>query len=205
MRIKSAVIALKKRFLFSLLLLIQFTFGLSTITSSINVFSNLYYLNDNSSSVLDLNNTYLISFDMTTDRLRSDQFNKEQIQQIYNKIQQNKDVISFGTYEERIIELESSNRLLKNSMLADLKNKTFHDERPTINSILVDENYYRLLDFSFENGKGFSRQDFQKKGEEKMNVLAGSYFKEYFQVGDTINNRYTIIGFLPENKFIVNN
>ena len=50
---------------------------------------------------------------MTTDRLRSDQFNKEQIQQIYNKIQQNKDVISFGTYEERIIELESSNRLLK--------------------------------------------------------------------------------------------
>lgn len=33
----------------------------------------------------------------------------------------------------------------------------------------------------------------------------GSYFKKYFQVGDTINDRYTIIGFLPENKFIVNN
>lgn len=38
-----------------------------------------------------------------------------------------------------------------------------------------------------------------------MNVLVGSYFKEYFQVGDTINDQYTIIGFLPENKFIVNN
>ena len=23
----------------------------------------------------------------------------------------------------------------------------------------------------------------------------GSYFKKYFQVGDTINNQYTIIGF----------
>ena len=33
----------------------------------------------------------------------------------------------------------------------------------------------------------------------------GSYFKKYFQVGDTINNQYTITGFLPENKFIVNN
>ena len=42
--------------------------------------------------------------------------------------------------------------------------------------------------------KGFHAKIF-KKGEEKMNVLAGSYFKEYFQVGDTINNRYTIIGF----------
>ncbi|MED1382866.1 ABC transporter permease [Bacillus mycoides] len=205
MRIKSALIALKKRFLFSLLLLIQFTFGLSTITSSINVFYNLYYLNDNSSSVLDLNNTYLISFDMATDRLRSDQFNKEQIQEIYNKLQQNKDVISYGTYEERIIELESSNRLLKNSMLADLKNKTFHDERPTINTIIVDENYYRLLNFPLKTGNGFSHQDFQKKSEERMNVLVGSYFKEYFQVGDTINDQYTIIGFLPENKFIVNN
>lgn len=205
MRIKSAFLALKKRLLFSVLLLIQITFGLATITSSINVFYNLHHLNDKSSSVLNVDKTYLINFETTADRSQSNKFNKEQIQQIYNKIQQNKDVISFGTYEERIIELESSNRLLKNSMLADLKNKTFHDERPTINSILVDENYYRLLDFSFKNGKGFSRQDFQKKGEEKMNVLAGSYFKEYFQVGDTINNRYTIIGFLPENKFIVNN
>jgi putative ABC transport system permease protein len=142
---------------------------------------------------------------MATDRLRSDQFNKEQIQEIYNKLQQNKDVISYGTYEERIIELESSNRLLKNSMLADLKNKTFHDERPTVNTIIVDENYYNLLNFPLKTGNGFSHQDFQKKSEERMNVLVGSYFKEYFQVGDTINDQYTIIGFLPENKFIVNN
>ena len=52
-------------------------------------------------------------------------------------------------------------------MLADLKNKTFHDERPTINSILVDENYYRLLDFSFENGKGVFTPRFSKKVKRK--------------------------------------
>ncbi|HDR8277067.1 TPA: ABC transporter permease, partial [Bacillus cereus] len=124
MRIKSAFLALKKRFLFSVFLLIQITFGLATITSSINVFYNLHYLNDKSSSVLNGDKTYLVTFEMTTDRLQSNQFNKEKIQAVYNTIYQNKDVISYGTYEERVIEIESSNRPFQNSMITDLKNKT---------------------------------------------------------------------------------
>ncbi|MBK5430513.1 MULTISPECIES: ABC transporter permease [Bacillus] len=205
MRIKSAFIALKKRFLFSVLLLIQFTFGLSTITSSINVFYNLHHLNDKSSSVLNVDKTYLITFEKTIDRLQSNQFNKEQIQAVYKTIQQNKDVISYGTYEERVIEIQSSNRPLQNSMIADLKHKTFHDERPTIKTIFVDENYYKLLHLPLKPEEGFLHEDFQKNSEEKTKVLMGSYFKKYFQVGDTINSQYTITGFLPENKFIVNN
>ncbi|HHT7170453.1 TPA: ABC transporter permease [Bacillus cereus] len=205
MRIKSAFIALKKRFLFSVLLLIQITFGLATITSSINVFYNLNYLNDKSSSVLNGDKTYLVTFEMTTDRLQGNQFNKEKIQAVYNTIHQNKDVISYGTYEERVIEIESSNRPFQNSMITDLKNKTFHDERPTIKTIFVDENYYKMLHLPLKPEEGFSYDDFQKNSEEKTKVLMGSYFKKYFQVGDTINNQYTITGFLPENKFIVNN
>ncbi|MGO5008089.1 ABC transporter permease [Bacillus wiedmannii] len=205
MRIKSAFIALKKRFLFSVLLLIQITFGLATITSSINVFYNLHYLNDKSSSVLDVDKTYLVTFEMTTDRLQSNQFNKEKIQAVYNTIHQNKDVISYGTYEERVIEIESSNRPFQNSMITDLKHKTFHDERPTIKTIFVDENYYKMLHLPLKPEESFSHDDFQKNSEEKTKVLMGSYFKKYFQVGDTINNQYTITGFLPENKFIVNN
>ncbi|HDX9655966.1 TPA: ABC transporter permease [Bacillus toyonensis] len=199
MRIKSAFIALKKRFLFSVLLLIQITFGLATITSSINVFYNLHHLNDKSSSALNVDKTYLVTFERTADRLQSNQFNKEQIQAVYNTIHQNKDVISYGTYEESLIEIESSNRPLQNSMIADLKHKTFHDERPTVQTIVVDENYYKLL------GLHFKPEDFPKNSEEKTKVLMGSYFKKYFQVGDTINNQYIIIGFLPENKFIVDN
>ncbi|HDR7772088.1 TPA: ABC transporter permease [Bacillus paranthracis] len=205
MRIKSAFIALKKRFLFSVLLLIQITFGLATITSSINVFYNLNYLNDKSSSVLNGDKTYLVTFEMTTDRLQSNPFNKEKIQAVYNTIHQNKDVISYGTYEERVIEIESSNRPFQNSMITDLKHKTFHDERPTIKTIFVDENYYKMLHLPLKPEEGFSYDDFQKNSEEKTKVLMGSYFKKYFQVGDTINNQYTITGFLPENKFIVNN
>ncbi|CUB09999.1 FtsX-like permease family protein [Bacillus cereus] len=205
MRIKSAFIALKKRFLFSVLLLIQITFGLATITSSINVFYNLHYLNDKSSSALNVDKTYLVTFERTTDRLQSNQFNKEKIQAVYNTIHQNKDVISYGTYEERVIEIESSNRPFQNSMITDLKHKTFHDERPTIKTIFVDENYYKMLHLPLKPEEGFSHDDFQKNSEEKTKVLMGSYFKKYFQVGDTINKQYTITGFLPENKFIVNN
>ncbi|WP_179864962.1 ABC transporter permease [Bacillus wiedmannii] len=205
MRIKSAFLALKKRFLFSVLLLIQITFGLATITSSINVFYNLHHLNDKSSSVLNVDKTYLVTFERTTDRLQSNQFNKEQIQAVYNTIHQNKDVISYGTYEESLIEIESSNRPLQNSMIADLKHKTFHDERPTVQTIVVDENYYKLLHLPLKPEEVFLHEDFQKNSEDKTKVLMGSYFKKYFQVGDTINNQYTIIGFLPENKFIVDN
>ncbi|WP_180226221.1 ABC transporter permease [Bacillus wiedmannii] len=205
MRIKSAFLALKKRFLFSVLLLIQITFGLATITSSINVFYNLYHLNDKSSSVLNVDKTYLVTFERATDRLQSNQFNKEQIQAVYNTIHQNKDVISYGTYEESLIEIESSNRPLQNSMIADLKHKTFHDERPTVQTIVVDENYYKLLHLPLKPEEVFLHEDFQKNSEDKTKVLMGSYFKKYFQVGDTINNQYTIIGFLPENKFIVDN
>ncbi|MES5939231.1 MULTISPECIES: FtsX-like permease family protein [unclassified Bacillus cereus group] len=205
MRIKSAFLALKKRFLFSVLLLIQITFGLATITSSINVFYNLHHLNDKSSSVLNVDKTYLVTFERTTDRLQSNQFNKEQIQAVYNTIHQNKDVISYGTYEESLIEIESSNRPLQNSMIDDLKHKTFHDERPTVQTIVVDENYYQLLHLPLKPEEVFLHEDFQKNSEDKTKVLMGSYFKKYFQVGDTINNQYTIIGFLPENKFIVNN
>ncbi|OUB42934.1 ABC transporter permease [Bacillus thuringiensis serovar higo] len=205
MRIKSAFLALKKRFLFSVLLLIQITFGLATITSSINVFYNLHHLNDKSSSVLNADKTYLVTFEMTTDKLQSNKFNKEQIQEVYKTIQQNKDVISYGTYEARVIEIESSNRPFQNSMITDLKNKTFRDDRPTITTIFVDENYYKMLQLPLKSEEGFLHEDFQKNSEEKTKVLMGSYFKKYFQVGDTINNQYTITGFLPENKFIVNN
>ncbi len=205
MRIKSAFLALKKRLLFSVLLLIQITFGLATITSSINVFYNLHHLNDKSSSVLNVDKTYLINFETTADRSQSNKFNKEQIQEVYKTIQQKKDVISYGTYEQRVIEIESSNRPLQTSMINDLKHKTYHDDRPTIKTIFVDENYYKLLHLPLKFEEGFLHEDFQKNSEEKTKVLMGSYFKKYFQVGDTINNQYTITGFLPENKFIVNN
>ncbi|EOO28177.1 hypothetical protein ICM_02318 [Bacillus cereus BAG1X2-3] len=161
MRLKSALMALKNRLLISIFLLIQFTFGLAAITLSINTLYNFYYLGNSSNSLLDLESTYFITYDeMTTDRLKADQFNKGQIEEVYKKMQQNKDVISYGTYEKEIIELESSNRPLQNSMIDDLKQKTFKIEEPTIKTISVDENYYKLLHLPLQAKEGFSHEDF---------------------------------------------
>ena len=47
-------------------------------------------------------------------------------------------------------------------MITDLKHKTFHDERPTIKTIFVDENYYKMLRLPLKPEEGFSHDDFQK-------------------------------------------
>lgn len=84
MRLKSALMALKNRLLISIFLLIQFTFGLAAITLSINMLCNFHYLGNSSNSLLDLESTYFITYDeMTTDRLKADQFNKGQIEEVY--------------------------------------------------------------------------------------------------------------------------
>lgn len=86
MRLKSALMALKNRLLISIFLLIQFTFGLAAITLSINMLCNFHYLENSSNSLLDLESTYFITYDgMTTDRLKADQFNKGQVEEIYKK------------------------------------------------------------------------------------------------------------------------
>ena len=71
-------------------------------------------------------------------------------------------MISYGTYEQRVIEIESSNRPLQTSMINDLKHKTYHDDRPTIKTIFVDENYYKLLHLPLKFEEGFLHEDFQK-------------------------------------------
>lgn len=203
-KIKSAFKALKNRWIISILLLIQFTFGLSTITGSVIVFYNLQYLNNSSSSVLDLPSTYLLTFNMTTDRINRN-FSKQQIEKVYQNMKENKDVISYGTYIEDFIPIEKSSKSLEKKMLAELTNTSMPMARPEIHAITIDKNYNRLLNVQIEQGRGFFEEDFKNNRNEKINVVVGSYFKKYFKTGDVIKNQYTIIGFLPENKFIVNN
>lgn len=201
LRVKGALKGLQKRWIFSLLLLIQITYGLSTITGSTNVFYNLYYLGHH--SVLDLNSTYLIVPKKSTGKMIEENSGKEKIEEIYNRLAHHQDVIAYGTYEEQFITLDSSSRPLNSKMTAELTNTHLPIGKPSINGIMIDENYNQLLDLHITEGRGFSGQDFKKNRDDKTSVLVGSYFKSYFQIGDEINHQYTIIGFLPD-KYIVN-
>jgi putative ABC transport system permease protein len=205
LKLKSALTALRKRWVISILLLVQITYGLSTITGSVNIFYNLFYLN--SGSLLDLNSTYLVVPGRITTGTHEQNYNKEQVEQIYNRLSNNKDVISYGTYYEDNVILDRSTRPLDSKFVADLtKTKTGINglNDPMISAIVIDQNYYRLLDLQLKHGHGFSAQDFNKNSNQEVNVLVGSYFQKYYKIGDVINDKYKIIGFLP-NKYIVNN
>ncbi|WP_018753130.1 ABC transporter permease [Paenibacillus sanguinis] len=201
-KIYSAFKALKKRWVISILLLIQFTYGLSTITGSVNIFYNLLYLKN--SSFLDLNSTYLVTPDGSLQGVDEKKFSKEQIDEVYQKMKNNQYVISYGTYYEDNIILDTSNRPLNRKMLAELTKTNYNMKEPSINAIVIDENYNRLLNMQAGQGTEFTSQDFKKSRSQQTNVLVGSYFKKYFRIGDVLNHQYKIIGFLPK-KYIVNN
>lgn len=201
-RIQSAIAALKNRWVISILLLIQFTYGLSTITGSVNIFYNLSYLNNQ--SILDLKSTYLVVPGKITNGFQKEKFNQEQVKDIYTQIGNNPDVISYGTYYEDNIMLDPSVGPLNKTMVADLTKTHLGYNEPSISAIVMDQNYYQLLDLKLEQGQDFSAQDFNKNRNENVDVLVGSYFKKYYKIGDVINGQYQINGFLPD-KYIVNN
>lgn len=171
-RIKSALKALRNRWVFSIFLLIQFTIGLSTITGSVNVFYNLFYLNNH--SVLDLASTYLVTPDLNTDRLREGNFSKEQVEEVYKQIKNNGDVIAYGTYYEDFVPVNASTRPLNSKMLSELTKTTFNRVNPEISAIVIDENYSKLLNLQLDQGKWFTDQDLKKDSNEKLNILVGS-------------------------------
>jgi putative ABC transport system permease protein len=201
-RIQSAIAALKNRWVISILLLIQFTYGLSTITGSVNIFYNLSYLN--TQSILDLKSTYLVVPGKITNGFQKEKFNQEQVENLYTQLDHNLDVISYGTYYEDNIMLDPSIGPLNNTMVADLTKTNLGYNEPSISAIVMDQNYYQLLDLKLEPGQGFSAQDFNKNRNENVNVLVGSYLKKHYKIGDVINGQYKINGFLPD-QYIVNN
>lgn len=198
-RIKDALRALKNRWVISLLLLIQFTYGLSTITGSSNIFLNLYDMNFN--SLLDLKSTYVVV--PAKGSASAHTLSKEQVEKVYSQLEQHPDVISLGTYAEEILLLDTSSnpdrrlidKLTRSSMTSGLN-------EPFITGIMIDEQYNELLNRQFAAGTGFTSQDFKKNSQGQMPILVGSFFKSYYSLGDLINHKYKIVGFLP-NKYLV--
>lgn len=202
-RMKAAVKALRKRWVISLLLLIQFTYGLSTITSSGNIFYNFYYLLHH--SMLELDSTYLVipgkNFGMAD--AERNKYDKNQMEELYRHLDQNPDVLAYGTYYENIVLLDKSSPMDPRLLEEMTKSNSGLDD-PFIQSIVIDKNYYSLLDLKLSKGQGLLPQDFERTNDQQVNVLVGSYFKNYFEIGDFINEQYRINGFLPD-KYIVNN
>lgn len=204
LKIKAAFKALRNRGVISILLLIQFTYGLSTLTSFGSILNNFYYLNNN--SLLELDNTYLVVPGSNYSMIETQKHNydKEQIEGIYRKLDDNKDVLQYGTYYQETLVLDEKKGPLDSRLVKEMTKPNSGLDVPYIDSIVIDENYYNMLDLKWDKGHGLSKEDFNKNSNQQVNILVGDYFKKYFKIGDLINNQYQINGFLP-NKYIVNN
>ncbi|MHA6480760.1 ABC transporter permease [Paenibacillus sp. strain BS8-2] len=199
-RIRDALQALRNRWVFSLLLLVQFTLGLSTMTGTLNTLYNLHYLE--TGSLLDLESTYLVEPEGSARLLNENQFTMEQVQGIYEKLGKHPDVIGYGTYYEDNLIFDDANQL-DDRLIEELKISTF--PYPLINTIVVDRSYYHLMDLEIKDGHGFTETDFRQTSKEVIPVLAGTFFKKYYEIGDVIKNQYCIIGFIPEGYLVNNN
>ncbi|AZB41558.1 ABC transporter permease [Bacillus sp. FJAT-42376] len=199
-RIKRALLAIKKRWVLSLLLLLQFTIGLSILTGAASLFNSIFYIKNSANSMLDPAYTYLPLYENLDPA--SNQLKKEEMDEVFKRLEANKDVKAYGTYSQEIIPLDKTTAVFKKEMLEELTIGPLSESDPMVRALVIDENYSRFLNLSLSEGKGFSSRDFETGGTI-TNVIAGSFFKKYFQVGDTIHNQYKIIGFLPENQFIV--
>lgn len=200
-RVFDAFKALKNRWVISILLLVQFTYGLSTITGTGNILYNLYYMN--SKSALELDSTYLVVPEGGL--LSTGNITKEQVEMVYNKLKDHQDIISFGTYSEETILLNTETYTLDSRLVEAFTRSPLTSglKEPFINGIAIDEKYNELLEMKLDKGHSFTKEDFKKNSNKQTNILVGSFFKKFYEIGDLINDQYKIIGFLP-NKYIVN-
>lgn len=201
-RIQQIFISLKSRWFFILLILIQLTIGMAVLTMTASYLLNLKSLKNN--SVLNLDSTYLLVGAEQVEK-ESWKYSEKDVDQIYQNLRNHPDVQGIGTYQTGSIILDKDNRTMDSRLLEDLTDRRMAEMGPMIETLLVDEFYEQnFLELNIE-GQRFTKDDFRKKSGETLPVLAGPYFKEYFKIGDTINGEYVIRGFLPENKYIVDN
>lgn len=199
-RIKDAYQALHNRWIISILLVVQFTLGLSVVTGTVNILYNIHYLN--TKSLLDFETTYLVAPNEFSDSLAFQNFQPTQVDEVYRQLEDHPDVIAYGTYYENSLFFEEADHL-EDRLRRELTQSAGFPF-PQIQAIAIDENYNQLLNFRVVKGQGFSEQDFQNEGHEAFPVLAGSFFKDYYEIGEFIQDQYYIIGFI-EDGYIVNN
>lgn len=203
MRFNSALKELWNRKIISVLIVFQFTLGLFHFITSVNIYYSMNYLSNNNKCLLDINTTY---FMRTYNKKQYKDFNqemKDSVNKVYEALINSKLIEGYGSYNTYMpFELKNSSKPITEELKSSLINPQTHVDKPTIETIMIDKGYYDMLKKSLSKGKGFTAADFEKKPEEKQGVILGSFFEKYFDIGDIINNKFIVYGFLKKDKFI---
>lgn len=202
-RFNSALKELWNRKIITVLIVLQFTLGLFHFITSVNIYYSMNYLSNNNNCLLDTNTTYFMRTHNIKQYRDFSQEMKDSVDQVYKALISSKSIEGYGTYNTYMpLELKNSSKPIAEELKNSLINPQMHVDKPTIETITIDKGYYDMLKESISKGKGFTAADFKKKPEEKQGVILGSFLEKYFDIGDIINDKFIVYGFLKKDKFI---
>ncbi|MDD3184995.1 MAG: ABC transporter permease [Anaerostipes sp.] len=64
----------------------------------------------------------------------------------------------------------------------------------------ISENFLKFYRLKVEQGREFSRENYNETSKKYISVILGSAFQKYFQVGNVIDKQYKIVGILEKKS-----
>ncbi|WP_238906819.1 ABC transporter permease [Clostridium sp. YIM B02506] len=201
-RFKSSLKELWNRKILTFLIILQLALGLFHIILSVNVYYSMNYLKNNNNSLLDMNTTYILRTNNRMSSMVLEENIKNKVQDVYKELNNSNLIDNYGTYSVMQEELLNSSRKITEDLKDTLTSPEIHRDKPTFETITINKGYYDMLKNFIYKGKGFTSEDFKSKVSGKRGVILGSFFEKYFEIGDVINDKYIVYGFIKKEKFI---
>lgn len=205
-RIIDAFNSLFKRKLLSILIITQLFLSISCLTMTINTFKNLLYLNKSNNCLLDFNTPiYTLNTDKSnTLKTPTDDLIAES-KAVYNELSNDANLSGFGSYTIEAMPFENSSKKIDTAFLSNFKKPFANVGTTMIDTLNIDYGFYSISNIEVSSGRVFSKEDFSSTNDKKIDIILGDSFKNYLSLGDVINNKYRIIGFLKEGIFSLQN
>lgn len=215
-----AVKSLSKRRVSTILLILQFIIGFSTLFGFATVYNSIFQFSNSFKDIADTNKT---SFMYNSTRIGSLSRGIQQpdYDDFYKYIQGNNDIKSFGTYTycNKLLDLNTLNPSEKLQLANKLysfngikiNNISGNVENIGANLLVIDQGLNNFIKIPIDQGNNFNLNDFNKNNNEMRDILLGSIFEKYFKVGDIITlqsnkkEQFKISGFIKNNAYFYNN
>lgn len=157
--------------------------------SSLNNFTHKFDIFEN------LSQMYIVRDD-TNDEIINQRLSKDDIEEklfkFYNFLISSDD-LNFYTYFNQDISIESNKEL-------DIKHKVYPDNINRYSLISVNSDFMETFNLSTSKGRIFSEIEFATKNNLTP-VILGHAYNQFYELGDIINDQYSVIGILNKSNF----
>ena len=181
---------------------IQITASLLLIAFSFSSISNLAEFKSKFDIFENSNNVYMI-WDNTDDNYFNELMNNDienteaKVYELYSYINNMENIKTYSFIQDGI-------NIDTNIDLYNVSPMDIYDDGENIfntyDLIKVNENFINFYDLHCESGNLFSKSDYSQVKSETP-VILGYNYKKHYEIGETINNEFIIVGFLEKDAF----